>query len=805
MSYEFTSSENDPENDPDSWQNQDSEDDLEIASESGLAPEQTGTFLGRITFFFSSIFSHYRNKANSDGSSLIGDDQDLQIGSHPDYDSQKHTDDEELNDISSRNPSGREQDSSTITDDYFIAGKSGPASFSEIDDQIPNAQYPVSAEPEPDDFVVLKNKKASKQPFRDHITADEIEIVGDEFQIANKSQHSKADKADQDSKPDPGPTDKHDSDSYLDEFGSEEPNRQKLKSILQDQLVELMTIMENPRQDFSEPDGVSNTETESSHDDPQTASVGDTRFSFILLILKTISRTLRWISRLPRRALFDTGSISDIKRRKLEPFILGLPALFILVSIYLWQIRIQTKNLLSESSRFNTLTRQKLKSGDFNSAYIAARLVCNQSKTPANLWRLAEVLLTSQSATDQLRANELINALASPENGDFADAHLFLARKAWNSESMKVEEVPKLLNLVKYHLRSGFSAEPNRVDLLESLLDLLMTTGEYNEVIRLATPRLESWPTGYYYLARIAFKQGDRLNQEIYARFIVNRYESLSGVIAESTQDRERYLLCLALSGQWSKAEPLLNDWLSELDGEKSILFWKNRFLAIKALGLLESKPDEYQPVVSEVIDSISKSPENHELWNALTRFADRKSPLSDEFYKSGIQLVNKYRKILDSTELMIWGNLARKKNDSGISRELLEESVLRDPENIIAANNLANLLYKLDPKDPARALKLIENVLKSEPDNLIFIETRGQILAELGEDDKAIYDLTRSLTAFPEVSEIHETLIRLYRRKGKPDLVKIHETRLREINEKLENQNQSRPKVKTGSADVKP
>ncbi|MFM7129521.1 MAG: tetratricopeptide repeat protein [bacterium] len=801
MNYDDQFSGHAPHTAPDGWQEPHEDDDFEIASETGMESEQSRGILRSVKLFLQSITGKISKKTDHLNDSSFGDSAGFEISpkgatfSEAD-DFQEDSRDFEIASSTSGNQSGP---ASNADDDYAIASKSGTALFSDIDEQSPDSM--VSIEPPQDDFVVLSDKKSSQNLFHEHITVDQVEIIRDEFEIAENSKFSTNETAGVDESEF---TSQSAGESPFDDFGTDDPERQKLRSVLQEQLSEFMANMDKVHDDFQDdgpgmPAGMTGKE-----DGLTAASVSDQRPSFVPLIASGFLRIFKWLTKLPLRALSDSGPLSESKRSRIEPLFLGLPALCLLVSIYLTQIRFQTKNLLSESAKYSKLTSQKLKSGDFQAALLAARQLCSKSKTPANLWRLSEVLLTSKQPAGQSRAIELIRSLAAPENGDFADAHLFLARKAWNSEAMKVEEVPGLLNQVKFHLRSGLTAEPNRVDLLEMLLDLLMTTGEFPEVIRLATPRLETWPTGYYYLARVAFKQGDRLNQEIYAKFIVNRYESLSGVIAESTEDRERYLICLALSGQWSKAEPLLNDWLRELDGEKAVLFWKNRFLAIKALSLLEAKPADYQSVVNDVINAIAKSPDNQELWNALTRFADKKSPLSDQFYREGIRLIGKNKKVLDSTELMIWGNLARKKNEPIVSRELLEESVRRNPENIIATNNLANLLYKIEPKDPARALKLIDKVVQSEPDNLIFIETRGQILAALGQDNQAISDLTRSLSAFPEVGEIHETLIRLYHKNGQTDLARIHEKRLREIAEKLQKQLEDQQSRKPDSGNVK-
>ena len=69
------------------------------------------------------------------------------------------------------------------------------------------------------------------------------------------------------------------------------------------------------------------------------------------------------------------------------------------------------------------------------------------------------------------------------------------------------------------------------------------------------------------------------------------------------------------------------------------------------------------------------------------------------------------------------------------------------------------------------------------------FLETRGQVLAKLGRDEEAIADLAKSLEAFPNVPEIHETLARCYRKIGNAELADAHQKRFEELKSRPESQ----------------
>ena len=493
---------------------------------------------------------------------------------------------------------------------------------------------------------------------------------------------------------------------------------------------------------------------------------------------------LKILAGLPLRCLKQTGSLQDQARPRWEPLLAAIPAVYMATIAYGAVIYYKTSDLLRERNQFSRISDERLANQDWIGAELAIRRACLTSSVPANLWKYTQVLLRSPNAAERLRGYALVSRLASPEYDNLADAHIYLAKEFLKTRELKVEEVPKYLSLIQNHLRLALATEPNRLDALEILLDLLITIEDEAEVERLVAPRVGQWPVGYYYLSRVSFSRGERNNQKIQAGFSVKYYESVPKLLQESAKDRERYLVSLALAGQWEKAEPIMNDWLKGLEGADAIANWKNRFLAIRMMEKLDQPPEDTRNDVASLLSSLAASPKNHDLWNVLSRFVDRKSSDQAKLFASAMRLIETHPDALDSDEYMLWGNIARKWGKNVESRKLLEKSIALNPKNVIAANNLANLLYKEPPKDYNRALTLVEGVLAIEPTNPIYLETRGQILALLGQDARAIEDLSTSLNTFPDVPEIHETLGKLLRRSGRTELAMSHERRLKQLRE---------------------
>ncbi|MEI7922544.1 MAG: hypothetical protein WCJ40_11595 [Planctomycetota bacterium] len=634
-------------------------------------------------------------------------------------------------------------------DDFQIASKQDPYHFDEPVVSEPLISPHLGPETDPEDVEVASSKRMTSAPA----FAEPSEI---EPSLAQPS----------------------DPEAY--EAGSVN-TRRYFGDQIQEQIGDLVDRLDISNQALEQ--GALQVDPENAQDIVEVGQAdGEFRKPLLGLILVVVRQVIRWAIGIPWRSISQTGGILEQPRSRLEPILVGLPALVMAFMAYKSVIYLNTSDLLRERNYYRRLSADLLTTSDWSGAELAIRRACMAANTPENLWQYSQVMILAPDSETRLRGRRLIMKLAAPNGDNYPEAHIFLARELISKTDLKVEQVPEFIELVQSHLRLAIASDPNRLDAVEMLLDLLMTMGDDSEVQRLLVPRLERWPVGHYYLARLAFNKGDRVNQQISAAFAANYFESIPRLLEQSLKDRERYLLCLALAGQWKKAEPIVDDWYKRLDDEKSIQFWKNKFLSIRTIEKLDFPVSDSRPLIDECLKELEKDPKNKDLWNVMTQFADRQPAYGDSIYKSACKIIAANPSALDSESYMIWGNIARKRRANSDAREFQLQSVILNPGNIIAANNLANLFYKEEPKDYQRALKLIESVLKVEPNNPIYLETRGQIFALLGQDERAIDDLTNALTSFPNIPEIHETLSRLLRRKGSIDLALRHENRLTEL-----------------------
>ncbi|MBX3441669.1 MAG: tetratricopeptide repeat protein [Planctomyces sp.] len=120
-----------------------------------------------------------------------------------------------------------------------------------------------------------------------------------------------------------------------------------------------------------------------------------------------------------------------------------------------------------------------------------------------------------------------------------------------------------------------------------------------------------------------------------------------------------------------------------------------------------------------------------------------------------------------------------------------LERALESAPQAPIVANNLAWFLAHRDPPDLERALALIEPVVAKFPEDVRFLDTRGHVLAKMGQHREAIQDLEKALKVYSGVSESHAALAECYAALGHAELAARHEQIARRLRDEMQREAQ--------------
>jgi tetratricopeptide (TPR) repeat protein len=116
-----------------------------------------------------------------------------------------------------------------------------------------------------------------------------------------------------------------------------------------------------------------------------------------------------------------------------------------------------------------------------------------------------------------------------------------------------------------------------------------------------------------------------------------------------------------------------------------------------------------------------------------------------------------------------------------------LEQAYQLAPQMGVVANNLAWVLASAQPPDLDRALTLMNSVLERWPNEPLFRDTRGAVLAKMGRWKEALTDLQAALPGYPKNPELHRRLAEAYEQLGAPEMAAEHRRLAEASNSKKE------------------
>ena len=132
---------------------------------------------------------------------------------------------------------------------------------------------------------------------------------------------------------------------------------------------------------------------------------------------------------------------------------------------------------------------------------------------------------------------------------------------------------------------------------------------------------------------------------------------------------------------------------------------------------------------------------------------------------------------------------------------------ILKQPDDVIALNNLSMLIYKYEPENLDEALKYARHAEKLQPNAIAIRDTVGEILARLGRWDEALPILESCISVLKEEWNLHNTLAQIYEQKGQTDRAAAHRSALIRIKKPLDAANYEKlpPPKSMGTLTKKP
>ena len=404
---------------------------------------------------------------------------------------------------------------------------------------------------------------------------------------------------------------------------------------------------------------------------------------------------------------------------------------------------------------------------DYRTALTCFRRVGQlQKQSPENLYGMA---LTHEALGDHTFAQGLMNELAPSDGVGYAPAHLWVAKNLLAS----VEHSTTTRSKAEYHLRQALTGNAGNADKVHALLgQLYLADGRLDEAESHLSQALKARPELRLPLAKTYALKGQKERAH-----------------AEATKALEYYGAAVKADEKNLAARIACADaatFLEDFNNAKTIL----------EEGLLISHEPAFNAALARVylvwFDHLSRPPEadlgtrlrllesglrcepnDPALLERLLAVTRVKSAEADRARANLQQLLAKGE--MPATVHFILGVDAWERNRMDEARVHWQRANQLDPRSPSLANNLAVVLSRSKSPDLPQALQLVNMAIERAPNEPTFRDTRGTILARMGNWNEALPDLEAALVGAAGNSELHKLLAETYEHLGMAEMTAEH------------------------------
>ena len=454
-----------------------------------------------------------------------------------------------------------------------------------------------------------------------------------------------------------------------------------------------------------------------------------------------------------------------LDQRKPSDGLLGLPAFFALVLLAFMFINSRV-DVSSESMEREA--QSQLDKGHFVEARIAAmRLMQDGVQNSKAILIEAKALRGMGRETDALR---LLSRIAPIDRPGHAPAHVIQATILLAQKNCDVQAAHQ-------HINNALLSDPSNQDAMEL-------------AARFAAGRRD-WKTALSYLDKMEIhKRADLLlmkatalqfsgQEEAAVKFALQAENALRLMRETVTANGNevRFSIAASLSLQ-RKFEEAVQSILGTIHGQPT----KEERQLIGGIYLSWSRYLKEQPsadkmqVLHLLEQGIQASPESQDLIMAflndceeLTSTPNDRQRYVERILGSGgiaTSFLHYYAGVQDWKQ----GNREAAKSHFELASSL-------NPGFKVIGNNLAMAIASVstDRADLEKALAIIDELIGQEPENPFYLDTRGHVLAKMGQLKEAVRDFERSLPNARDKNSSHIKLADLYERLGMVDLASEH------------------------------
>ena len=362
-------------------------------------------------------------------------------------------------------------------------------------------------------------------------------------------------------------------------------------------------------------------------------------------------------------------------------------------------------------------------------------------------------------------AAHLLTGVAPDDHPGYAPAHV--ARAVGLFAQQQPEPADKQVDL-------ALLADPSNQDALELAARIADGKKDWKTTLaRIDGIHLENRPDLMLLKARALQFSGIEAGALQWAAKAETALRALHGLDRDSTE-RVQYSIAMSLTLQ-HKFDTAVDGLVKNTPAPQARQVIGGVYFAWSQY--LKSVPGLDQSRVLELLQKgLEFCPDNQDLLTAFLNECDSSTP-DDESRRQMMARVLGGGGVPTSFLHYYLGAQDWKHGNAEAARSHFEMACKINPGFQAVTNNLAMAIAALsdDPKDLNRALAMMEPLVKQEPGNPYFLDTRGHVLARLGRLDAAVRDLETALPGIRDKGDTHAKLAEVYEKLAMHDLATQH------------------------------
>jgi tetratricopeptide (TPR) repeat protein len=401
------------------------------------------------------------------------------------------------------------------------------------------------------------------------------------------------------------------------------------------------------------------------------------------------------------------------------------------------------------------------------------KTVMLEPDAPQHQFQLA-LTAAQQGRRDQAR--EVMRRIAPRDEQGYSAAHFWLARDMVASELMLTPEVARTL---EHHLTAATRNKQVAGEAHVLLGNLYLRQQKLDQAIPHFETVAKTRPEFALTLGELYLHQWELRPAKSRLEKAARHFRELVQEDPTSVEAQLAWARCETLLGHAGEAEQILKR-ARDGDNDPRYASALADLYVLTFDGLRREQPDNLEQALILLEEAAALAPNDPRVVERLAQLTRTGSAARDEARRLLRSIVASGRPTAAAHLLL--GAIAAEDGEVDAAETHFELGLELRPETLGLMNNLAWVLAHAESPDLERALQLIDIVHEKAPDNPEVLETRGQILAKLGQWRQCIVDLEKARPSMPERGRVHETLALAYENIGDQELADVH----RQLAEKL-------------------